>query len=79
MVREVDEGVTITLKDVYLEVGKVKDAVAPIGLYGQQLGDHETRMRALERWRYSAHASLGVSAGSLATAITAIITTLNHH
>lgn len=68
-----DDGVTITLKDVYLEVGKVRDAVAPLPQYGLQLGDHESRLRALERWRYSAHAAAGVSISSLITAVAAIL------
>lgn len=68
-----DDGVTITLKDVYLEVGKVRDSVALVPTYGTQLADHESRIRGLERWRYSAHAAAGVSISSLITAVAAIL------
>lgn len=64
---------TITIRDVYYEVRQVRDAVAVVPSYGTQLGDHETRIRALERWRYSGHAALGVAASSLITAVTAIL------
>ena len=65
---------TITLRDVWTEVRQVRDAVALVPTYGLQLGDHENRIRALERWRYSGHAALGVAASSLITAVTAIVT-----
>jgi hypothetical protein len=69
-----DDGVTITLKDVYLLVQDVQKSVAVVPEHGTHLADLETRVRALERWRYSAHAALGVSASSLVTAVTAILT-----
>lgn len=64
---------TITLKDVWLEVRSVRDSVALVPQYGTQLGDHESRLRSLERWRYSAHAAAGVSISSLITAVAAIL------
>ncbi len=69
-----DEGVTITLKDVYLLMQDLQKTLAPVPGHTAQLADHETRIRALERWRYSAHAALGVSVSSLVTAVTAILT-----
>jgi hypothetical protein len=71
-----DDGVTITLKDVYLLVQDVQKTLAPVPGHSAQLADHETRLRALERWRYSAHAALGVSASSL---VTAAIAAFTHH
>lgn len=65
----------ITLKDVWNEVRQVRDSVALVPAYGTQLGDHESRLRSLERWRYSAHAAAGVSISSLITAVAAIL----HH
>ena len=69
-----DATVTITLKDVYLAVQDVQKTVAPLPAYGTQLADHETRIRALEKWRYGHAAALGISVSSLTTAIAAIIT-----
>lgn len=63
----------ITLKDVWTEVRQVRDSVALVPTYGTQLGDHESRIRSLERWRYSAHAAAGVSISSLITAVAAIL------
>jgi hypothetical protein len=68
-----DDTAVITLKDVYHEVQKVRDSVALVPTYGTQLGDHETRIRALERWRYSGHAAAGISISSLVTAVAAIL------
>lgn len=61
--------VTIGLRDVYDAVQGLRTDVTRIGEAIKPIGDHETRLRSLERWKYMFPASLVVSAGSAAVAI----------
>ena len=45
--------VLITNKDIYFELQKVSRAVDQMGGQAAQLQDHETRIRGVERWKYS--------------------------
>lgn len=59
------ESVIITLKDVYIEMMKIRDAVQELESPAKAVVDHEVRIRGLERWRYSLPASLAVSVASI--------------
>lgn len=59
--------VTITLKDVYDEVRSLHDTVTGMP---DALKDHEKRLRALERWRYSLPALVGTAASVAYTLLT---------
>lgn len=56
-------GVTITNREIYDQVLATKDLTAKlvdkVGAMEQRDGDHETRIRALERWRWTV---MGVAA-----------------
>jgi hypothetical protein len=65
-------GVVVSLKDIYVVVRRLEDTVNAMTPHGQQITDHESRLRSLERWKYSVPASL-------VAAITAIVTTLITH
>lgn len=70
------ESVVVTLKDVYIEVRRLQDTVASMTPQGERLNDHETRLRALERWRYSLPIALVLAAGSAAAAVAQLVV---HH
>jgi hypothetical protein len=61
--------VMITLKDVWLEVAKMRDDVAHMAANTPQLVDHENRVRSLERWRYALPTSMMIALGSAAVTI----------
>lgn len=62
MAHEPDRGpVVVTLRDVYLEVRKLGEAVGLIEGQGRTLLDHEQRIRSLERWRYILSGALVLS------------------
>jgi hypothetical protein len=75
-----DPDAVITLKDVYTQVTMLvghMQAVDTRNTLADQLHvDHETRLRALERWRYAMPASIVVGLGSLGTAVAAFA---GHH
>lgn len=79
-----DPDAVITLKDVYTQVtmlvGHMQAVDTRNALADQLHIDHEARLRALERWRYtlpaSVVASVVVGLGSLGTALAALI---GHH
>ena len=56
----------IGLLDVYREVVRL---AALMEAYTEQARDHETRLRALERWRYALPASIVVGGAGLVTAL----------
>ena len=56
-------GVVITNADIYNEVVRLKEAVAPLVTQGP---DHEIRIRRLERWKYALPVGLGTSFLSVA-------------
>lgn len=62
-------GVTITLKDVYVELSKLRDTVNALTPQSEQLADHESRLRGLEKWKYALPTSVIL-------AITSVIVTI---
>lgn len=66
-------GIYVTTKDIYDEVTAMREEVREFALLSRStkadLEDHETRMRALERWKYgmplAAISSLGAMAFSV--------------
>lgn len=55
---ENNNGVVISNKDIYTELLKVKEAVTAMNPQANQLQDHETRLRSVERWKYAMPASI---------------------
>lgn len=45
--------VTITLKDIWIQLATLRDQVAAIADQKHTVDDHENRLRSLERWKYS--------------------------
>lgn len=64
-----DGSVVITLADVYAAVRRLEDKVTPVTDHGEQLADHEVRMRSLERYRYAVPSSLLLALSSLITTL----------
>lgn len=68
-------GVLITFRDMYLQlqqlVIELREINQAMKVQGSTATDHEIRLRALERWRYSLPVSLVVSLGSAIIAIIA--------
>jgi len=60
------DGVVIGIADVYVEVRKLAASVGTLTDSAKATTDHETRLRALERWRYALPGSLFLAAGALA-------------
>lgn len=54
--------VVITNKDIYFELRQLTDTVKSMTPQGEKIIDHETRIRALEKWKYALPASV-LSAG----------------
>lgn len=71
-----EEPLVITLKDVYIEVTRLRDTVNLMTPQATQLADHENRLRSAERWRYSLPVSLVLALGSSAVGVAEL---LNHH
>jgi len=61
-----EEQVVVTLKDIYIEVRRLQDSMAAMTPQGLVLADHETRLRGLEKWRYSLPIAILMAFGSLA-------------
>jgi hypothetical protein len=68
----VEPVVRIGLKEVYDKLCVVEDKVILMTPQGEKITDHESRLRSLERWKYTIPASL-------LTAAAAILTTLLRH
>lgn len=68
-----ENGVIVSLKDIYVVVRRLEDSVNAMTPHGQQIGDHESRLRSLERWKYSVPASL------LAAVAAVIVAATGHH
>lgn len=64
-----DEGVRITLRDVWQELRSFGTRVEQVVVRLEAVADHEDRIRRLERWRYSLPASLFASAAALLVAL----------
>ena len=65
--------VMITLKDVWMEMVKMRDDVSRISASTAQLIDHEARMRSLERWRYALPASVIMALGSVSVTVVGLV------
>lgn len=74
---EDDGGVVVSFKDMYSELarltGELRDVNAALRTGAQTAGDHEARIRVLERWRYSLPVSLVIALGSAGTAAAAFL------
>lgn len=55
--------VQITLTDVYVKLCHLEDKVAEMTPQADSIKDHETRIRAVERWKYAFPVSLVVVFG----------------
>ncbi|MFJ9408585.1 hypothetical protein [Streptomyces sp. NPDC101393] len=66
-------GVTIGAREIYDVVVSLRDDVRALTqtneAVNETLKDHETRIRGLERWRYTLPASLVLAAGSAVATI----------
>ena len=60
-----EEGVIITLRDIYDEIQMVKGSVQTMEAPVQKIADHEVRIRSLERWRYSQPVTLIAALASI--------------
>ncbi len=75
MTTQPDPGsMVITLKDVWLEMAKLRDEVGKMGANATVLTDHEARLRAAERWRYALPTSVLMAASSVALTIGEMVT-----
>jgi hypothetical protein len=61
--------VMVTLKDVYTELLTIKEAVTSMRAQAEQLKDHETRIRSVEKWKYGLPASISTSVIAIITSI----------
>jgi hypothetical protein len=68
--------ITITLKDVYIELMKIKESVLEIKGTTNKIPDHEDRIRALEKWRYGLPVSLALA---FLSAVVGLLEVLNNH
>lgn len=64
-----DGSFTVTLADVYAEVRKTSEVVLTMAPQAGMLTDHESRLRTLERWKYTLPASLITSLAAVLVAI----------
>lgn len=60
-----ENGVMVTLKDIYVVMRRLEDAVNAMTPHGEKLADHENRLRALERWRYALPTALVIAVASI--------------
>lgn len=56
---------TVSNKDLWIELRKLQDQVMLMVPQGVVLQDHETRLRAIERWRYALPTSVLLAIGSI--------------
>jgi tellurite resistance protein len=65
--------VTIGAREIYDKVTELADAVTAANMLhavvADKVADHETRLRAVERWKYSIPAALATSVIAAATTI----------
>lgn len=62
-------GVLITFRELYDELTVLRTELRDATSALKSLGDHETRIRQLERWKYALPASLIASLASLIAAL----------
>lgn len=60
-----EEGVTITLREIYDKLVRIEESVRVMDAPLQTVTDHESRIRGLERWRYSQPVTLVMSVASI--------------
>lgn len=53
MTQQVPDGVMITTRDIYDKLIAVEHSVAAMTPQAQTVADHETRLRAVEKWKWS--------------------------
>lgn len=70
-------GILVTFRDMYVTLQSLVSELREVNLtmkaHGTTATDHELRIRALERWRYSLPIALLVSLGSAIAAIIAAV------
>lgn len=64
-----DTAVTITNREIYDKVVHLEEKIGAVVQQAAQVGDHETRIRSVERWKYALPATLGSSILSVVLAI----------
>lgn len=62
---------TITLREVWDELSKLRDAVTTMTPQEKRLNDHAQRLRKLERWMYALPGSLLLAIASIVITILA--------
>lgn len=68
--------IVVTLKDVYIELMKIKETLGELKNSADKVPDHETRIRALEKWRYALPPAIILA---LMSAIVSVLGLLNQH
>lgn len=68
--------IVVTLKDVYVELMKIKESLLKVEEGVRSIPDHETRIRSLEKWRYGLPVSMVMALVSIAVAV---ISLYGHH
>lgn len=63
------DDMTVSNKDLWIELRKLQDTVTLMVPQGVILQDHETRLRSLERWKYALPTSLVMAGASLAAVV----------
>jgi len=61
--------VEITNREIYNELVKVKEVVVSMSNQAGQIADHETRIRAVEKWKYTLPASISSSVIAIIVAL----------
>lgn len=65
----------VTTKDMYDQLVRLTDEVRSMKPFAAELVDHETRIRALERWRWRLPTALFASTASIITSVVFMIVT----
>lgn len=61
--------VVITMTDVYLKLCRLEEKVNDVTSQGKTITDHESRLRGLERWKYTLPTSLLLAVVSVVIAV----------
>lgn len=59
----------VTTRDMYDQLVRLTDEVRSMKPFAEELVDHEARIRALEKWRWSLPTSLFLAASSVISTI----------
>ena len=75
-----NQGVVITLKDLWVELGRTRDEMARMrddmirmSVSPTALADHETRIRSNEKWRYALPPTIFLSMASVGVTVTGLV------